>query len=131
MAQGNLGAHMQPATPGSLLHGPQTMIGALRGAIEQVHGASQNIRTATDEIAVGNLDLSQRTEETTSSLRQTAASLEHLTQTMHQTAAAAHSATELTGATVRSSTRWWPRWASPIPPHARARRDVACSILCL
>ncbi|MCC7099987.1 MAG: cache domain-containing protein [Rubrivivax sp.] len=105
VAQGNLGARMQPATPGSLLHGLQTMIGALRGTIEQVHSASQNIRTATDEIAVGNLDLSQRTEETASSLQQTAASLEHLTKTVHQTADAAHSATELAGAAAGAAQR--------------------------
>jgi len=102
VAQGDLAARIGHATPGSLLHGLQAMIGGLRRTLEQVQGSTENIRTASDEIATGNIDLSQRTEETASSLQQTAASLEHLTATVRQTADSARSANQL--ATAASDT---------------------------
>ncbi|MCO5099815.1 MAG: methyl-accepting chemotaxis protein [Burkholderiaceae bacterium] len=95
VARGNLGARLERTAPGSLLHGLQTMVGALRRTIEQVHESTESIRTASSEIAVGNVDLSQRTEETASNLQQTASSLEELTSTVRQTADSARTANQL------------------------------------
>jgi len=102
VARGNLGAHIRHTAPGSLMHGLETMIAALRRTIEQVRTSTESIRTASNEIAIGNTDLSQRTEETASSLQQTASSLEHLTSTVRQTADSARTASQL--ATAASDT---------------------------
>ncbi|MCD6674786.1 MAG: methyl-accepting chemotaxis protein [Burkholderiaceae bacterium] len=95
VARGNLAARLDRAARGSLLDGLQTMIAALRKTIEQVHVSTESIRTAADEIAVGNLDLSQRTEETASNLQQTASSLEQITGAVRQTADSARTANQL------------------------------------
>lgn len=95
VARGNLGARLDRAASGSLLHGLQTMIVALRRMIEQVHASTESIRTASEEIAVGNVDLSQRTEQTASNLQETASSLEELTSTVRQTADSARTANQL------------------------------------
>ncbi len=95
VAGGNLAARLERAAPGSLLDALQTMIGCLRRTIEQVHVSTESMRTAADEIAVGNLDLSQRTEETASNLQQTASSLEEITGTVRQTADSSRTANQL------------------------------------
>ena len=41
---------------------------ALRGLVHQVQEAASNISTASSEIATGNHDLSQRTEQTAANL---------------------------------------------------------------
>lgn len=53
------------------------------------------INVAAQEIAAGNSDLSQRTEEQASSLEETASSLEELTSTVRQNADNAHQANQL------------------------------------
>ena len=58
----------------------------LREVITQIKQATDTIHTAAQEIASGNTDLSQRTEEQASSLEKTAASVEELTSTMKQNA---------------------------------------------
>ncbi len=69
----------------------ETMVDVISGVIE----ASGTISTAAREIAMGNTDLSQRTEEQASSLEQTAASLEELTSTVRQNADNAQQANKL------------------------------------
>lgn len=54
-----------------------------------------SINTAAQEIAAGNTDLSQRTEEQASSLEETASSMEELTSTVKQNADNAHQANQL------------------------------------
>ncbi len=68
-----------------------TMVDVISGVIE----ASGTISTAAREIAMGNTDLSQRTEEQASSLEETAASLEKLTSTVRQNADNAQQANKL------------------------------------
>ncbi len=67
-----------------LLRALQDMNGSLTQIVSHVRQGSDTISTATSEIASGNLDLSQRTEEQASSLQQIAASLEQLTATVQQ-----------------------------------------------
>ncbi len=68
-----------------------TMVDMITAVIE----ASGTISTAAREIAMGNTDLSQRTEEQASRLEETAASLEELTSTVRQNANNAQQANKL------------------------------------
>jgi methyl-accepting chemotaxis protein len=70
----------------SLLHAMETMRRALVGIVGQVRTGTDTIATASNQIAVGNLDLSSRTEEQASSLEETASSMEELTSTVKQNA---------------------------------------------
>ncbi|MEP9326651.1 methyl-accepting chemotaxis protein [Paraburkholderia phymatum] len=63
---------------GSLLHGLATMQDRLGATIATVRKGSGSIAAATQQIAAGNLDLSQRTEQQAASLEQTAAAMEQL-----------------------------------------------------
>nr|WP_240457682.1 methyl-accepting chemotaxis protein [Halomonas socia] len=58
---------------------------------------AQSISSASGEIALGNQDLAQRTEEQSSSLVETATSLEQITATVRQTADNAEQARRLAG----------------------------------
>jgi methyl-accepting chemotaxis protein-2 (aspartate sensor receptor) len=64
-------------------------------AMQQVRQTAGSIGTASSEIASGNLDLSQRTEQTASNLQRAAASLTQLTSTVRQSAEAAQQAKQL------------------------------------
>jgi methyl-accepting chemotaxis protein len=63
--------------------------------IGQIREATDTINTAAGEIASGNSNLSQRTEEQASSLEETAASMEELTSTVKQNADNARQANQL------------------------------------
>ncbi|WP_082829936.1 methyl-accepting chemotaxis protein [Ectothiorhodospira sp. BSL-9] len=67
----------------------------LQELIGQIKESVDAINTAAREIAVGNTDLSQRTEEQASSLEETASSMEELTSTVKQTADNARQANQL------------------------------------
>ena len=67
----------------------------LKEIIVQIIESTDSIGTASQEIATGNLDLSQRTEEQASSLEETAASMEELTSTVKQNAENARQANQL------------------------------------
>lgn len=56
----------------------------LRTTVLDVQRNAASVRLASGEIASGNLDLSQRTEEQASSLEETASSMEELTSTVRQ-----------------------------------------------
>ncbi len=68
-----------------------------RALIGDTKMGAQNVLVAAGEIAQGNLDLSQRTEEQASSLQQTAASMEQLTAIVQQNAGSADQASALAG----------------------------------
>ena len=76
----------------------ETTIGAVRVSAE-------SITTATSEIASGNLDLSQRTENAASSLQQTASSMEQLTATVRHSADSAVQAKELAASAAQVAQR--------------------------
>ncbi|KQW01572.1 methyl-accepting chemotaxis protein [Rhizobacter sp. Root1221] len=78
-----------------LMQSLQTMQAALLKLIGEVRGSTESISTASTEIAVGNQDLSSRTEQTAANLQQAAASMTQLTGTVRQTAAAASTANQL------------------------------------
>jgi methyl-accepting chemotaxis protein len=78
-----------------LLRAVGRMQDSLRSVVGQVRQGVDSVSTASAQIAAGNLDLSQRTEEQASSLQQTAASMEQLTSTVTQSADNARQANQL------------------------------------
>jgi methyl-accepting chemotaxis protein len=80
---------------GDLLHALSRMVRDLSGSLRTVRDATEQINTASAEIASGNLDLSQRTERGASSLQRTAMAMEQLTGTVTQTADSARMANQL------------------------------------
>ncbi|MDQ2703481.1 MAG: methyl-accepting chemotaxis protein, partial [Pseudomonadota bacterium] len=67
----------------------------LTGIVGQIRHGSDAINVAAREIAAGNQDLSQRTEQQAASLEETASSMEELTSTVRQTADNARQANQL------------------------------------
>ena len=80
---------------GRLLQALRTMNDNLVDLVGKVRMGTDQISTASGEIASGNLDLSQRTEEQASSLEETASSMEELTSTVKQNADNARQANQL------------------------------------
>jgi methyl-accepting chemotaxis protein len=68
---------------------------ALRGIVSQVRESTGSIQLASAEVASGNMDLSQRTEEAASNLQQTAGAIQQLSGTVRQSADAASQANQL------------------------------------
>jgi methyl-accepting chemotaxis protein len=71
---------------GQLLQALKTMNASLARTVLAVRSGTETIATASNEVAVGNLDLSARTEQQASSLEETASSMEELTSTVKQNA---------------------------------------------
>ncbi len=80
---------------GAVMRSLAAMRDALRGIVGQVRQAAESIQVASAEVASGNTDLSQRTEQAASNLQQTASSLEQLTGNVRQSADAAAQANQL------------------------------------
>ena len=80
---------------GRLLQALKTMNDNLVDLVGKVRMSTDQIATASGEIASGNLDLSQRTEEQASSLEETASSMEELTSTVKQNSDNARQANQL------------------------------------
>jgi methyl-accepting chemotaxis protein len=79
----------------SLMAAMAKMRQSLSEIIARIHAAAETIRTASGDIAAGNLDLSQRTEEQASTLEETASSMEQLATTVKQNAENAGQANQL------------------------------------
>jgi methyl-accepting chemotaxis protein len=80
---------------GRLLQALKAMNENLVDLVGKVRMGTDQITTASGEIASGNSDLSQRTEEQASSLEETASSMEELTSTVKQNADNARQANQL------------------------------------
>ena len=81
VAAGDLTSRIEAVTTnesGRLLAALGDMNASLTRIVGNVHAGSSAISTATGQIAAGNLDLSQRTEEQAAALEQTVASLQEL-----------------------------------------------------
>jgi methyl-accepting chemotaxis protein len=68
---------------------------SLRGIVAQVRESADSIQTASIEVASGNQNLSQRTEQAASNLQQTASSMEEITGTLRQSSDSATQANAL------------------------------------
>jgi methyl-accepting chemotaxis protein len=80
---------------GSLIWAMKTMQENLRSVVGEVVGGAHTVADTSAQIAQGNLDLSQRTEEQASTLEETANSMEELTSTVTQNAEHARQASQL------------------------------------
>ncbi|MBL8350097.1 MAG: HAMP domain-containing protein, partial [Burkholderiaceae bacterium] len=78
-----------------LLNALNAMQDSLRRIVGQVRQSAESIQVASAEVASGNTDLSQRTEQAASNLQQTAGSVEQLTANVRQSADAAAQANQL------------------------------------
>ncbi len=73
----------------------KSTLARMNTAVSAVRTGSHGIELAAAEIASGNQDLSDRTEQTASNLQRTASSMEHLTQMVTQSAENARQANQL------------------------------------
>ena len=89
----------------SLLAVLGSMSQQLRDTINVIIRGSESISVASGQIAQGNTDLSQRTEEQASSLIETSANMQELTQTVHQNADNAKAASEQASITSHTATQ--------------------------
>lgn len=80
---------------GQLMLALKDMNEHLSDTVGQIRDGSESIATAANEIAVGNFDLSSRTERQASSLQETATTMEELTATVQQNAENARRAHQL------------------------------------
>ena len=80
---------------GHLLAALGAMQHRLASLVSQVRDNAQSVATASAQIAQGNLDLSQRTENQASALQQTAASMDELNVTVHNNADSARQANQI------------------------------------
>ncbi|ABI59425.1 methyl-accepting chemotaxis protein [Nitrosomonas eutropha] len=80
---------------GRLKDDSNSTVTQLTGIVAQIKEAVGLIGTASKEIADGNTDLSQRTEQQAANLEKTAASMDELTSTVKQNASNAHQANQL------------------------------------
>jgi methyl-accepting chemotaxis protein len=80
---------------GKLLQALSDMNNGLLKIVSQVRSGTDTIATASSEIAIGNMDLSARTEQQAGSLEETASSMEELAATVKQNADNARQANQL------------------------------------
>ena len=84
-----------PGAFGEMKAGINGTVENLKVLVGEIRDATDTINTASREIAAGNTNLSQRTEEQASSLEETASSMEQLTSTVKQNAENAKQANQL------------------------------------
>jgi methyl-accepting chemotaxis protein len=107
MARGNLTVPV-PLHPGdelSLMHALASMQTGLADAVSRVRTGTENVNVGASEIAAGNADLSQRTEEQAAALVQTASSMDQMTANVKQNADSAVLAATLAEQAVDVATR--------------------------
>ena len=98
VAEGDLSAHVHVDGDdelGQLLQALAAMQAKLRSLVGHIRSTAESIGTASREVAVGNQDLSERTEQTAGSLQQAASAMSELTGNVRQSAEAAVQASSL------------------------------------
>jgi len=100
IAQGDLTDDIQVSgndETGMLLGAMKRMSDKLKSLVREVTESSLTVASEAQQIAAGNVSLSQRTEEQASSLEETASSMEEMTSTVRQSAENAGHANHLAG----------------------------------
>ena len=90
---------------GRLRNNVNQTIARLVDIVGEIRVASNSVLNGADEIAQGNADLSQRTEEQASSLQQTASSMEEMTSVVKQSAENARRVEDLAQSTRQNAER--------------------------
>ncbi|MFA5664328.1 methyl-accepting chemotaxis protein [Castellaniella sp.] len=88
---------------GQLIQALEDMQGGLSQVMREVREDSDSVALAASQISAGNLDLSSRTEQQSSSLAETAATMEEITSTVRQNADNAQQANSLAGDASRTA----------------------------
>nr|WP_315231162.1 methyl-accepting chemotaxis protein [uncultured Albidiferax sp.] len=88
-----------------LLRALDAMQASLRTVVGEVRDSAESIKAASAEVASGNQDLSQRTEQAASNLQGTASSLSDLTGTVGQSARSARQANQLASSAAEVAAR--------------------------
>jgi len=108
MADGDL-SHAIASTgsdeTGKLLSRLEVMRSRWASTVTELRAATQSITTASSEIAIGNQDLSQRTELTASNLEEAASSIARLTGTVRQSADSALQANQMASSAAEVASR--------------------------
>ena len=86
---------VRPGDERSLLYAMGEMATSLRQLVGEVASGARVVADTSEQIAQGNVDLSQRTEEQACTLEETASSMEELTSTVKQNAENARQANQL------------------------------------
>ncbi|WP_133647014.1 methyl-accepting chemotaxis protein [Paraburkholderia flava] len=107
MARGDLsaGVPLRRDDRASLLHALHTMQRGLVDTVSRVRAGTENINVGASEIASGNTDLSQRTEQQAAALVQTASSMDQMTANVKHNADSAMQAAQLAGQAADVATR--------------------------
>ena len=98
VADGDLSVHVRAERDdelGQLLRALATMQARLRDLVGHIRSTAESIGTASREVAVGNQDLSERTEQTAGNLQDAASAMTQLTGNVRQSADAASQANTL------------------------------------
>ncbi|MDP3670315.1 MAG: methyl-accepting chemotaxis protein [Telluria sp.] len=98
VASGDLTSDIKVKTTdemGQLLQALKDMNGSLVNIVHGVRSGIDTIATASDQLSVGNMDLSSRTAQQASSLEETTLSMEELTSTVKQNVDNARQANQL------------------------------------
>ncbi len=98
VAEGNLAQRIDVDSSdelGRLLGSLRTMQGRLSDVVSGVRGSAEGVATASAQIAQGNLDLSQRTEQQASAVQETAATMEQVGSTVRHNADSAAQANQM------------------------------------
>ncbi len=108
IAQGDLTSKVEVRIhdeTGRLLEAIAAMQARLRDLVGGIGGAANAILVASSEVACGNLNLSERTEQTAHNLQGATSSLSDLTQTVQQSADASRQANELAASASEAASR--------------------------
>ena len=107
VAQGDLTIQipLRPGDSSSLFAALARMRDSLVQVVTEVRGNSENVATASAQIAQGNQDLSGRTEQQASALEQTAATMEELGTTVRSNSDSAKQANQLAQGASEVATR--------------------------
>ena len=108
IGQGDLSGRIDTARKdeiGDVQRALASMRSALNRVVGEVRQSADSIQTASAEIATGNLDLSQRTEQTASNLQQAAGAMSQLTGTVRQSADSAATANQLASSAAQVAQR--------------------------
>jgi len=107
IAGGDLSADIETRSgdQDSLIYAMKRMREALIRTIGEIKVSADNVATAAKEIAGGNTDLSQRTEQQAASLEETASSMAEITSMVRQTAENAKQASSLASTAAQITNR--------------------------
>jgi methyl-accepting chemotaxis protein len=98
-AQDELAAHNRSGTGqmGKLFHALKATHESLTALVTQAHHSAAVARGAADELATGNVNFAQRTEDQASTLEETAAAMQELSATVKQNAESCRTASKAAG----------------------------------